>query len=93
MSRRRLFSSDEIINALLRGGFEIVRKSKGSHQALIRQRTDGGHDTTVVILHKPEVPKGTFDSILALGNVDYDDFLDWAKVKRKGRKRKKAGEA
>jgi hypothetical protein len=28
MSKQRLFSSDEIINALLRCGFELARKSK-----------------------------------------------------------------
>lgn len=90
MSKRRLFSSEEIVNALLRGGFELARKSKrGSHQSLKRQRSDGRHDVTVVPLGRKEVPKGTFDSILEQANVDYDDFLVWAGVKRKGRKHKK----
>ncbi len=89
MSKRRLFSSDEIINALLRCGFELARKSKSGHQALKRRRPDGRHDVTSVPLGEREVPKGTFDSILKLANLDYDDFLDCAKVKRKGRKRRK----
>ena len=86
MSKQRLFSSGEIIKALLRCGFELARKSK-KHQALKRQRPDGGHDIVVVPIGKKEVPKGTFDSILEQANLDYDDFLVCAKIKRKGRKR------
>lgn len=87
MSKQRLFSSEEIINALLRCGF-ILAKSKKGHQTLKRQRPDGRHDVTVVPLGEKEVPKGTFDSILKLANMDYDDFVVHAKVKRKGRKPK-----
>ena len=86
MSKATLFSSEKIIQALLRGGFEIAHKSKGGHQTLKRQRPDGGHDVTVVPMGKQEVPKGTLESILRLGNVDYADFLAWSGVKRKGRK-------
>ena len=89
MSKQRLFSSDEIINALLRCGFVLARKSKKGHQSLKRQRPDGGHDVTVVPMGEKEIPKPTFDSILKLAKLDYDDFLACAKVKRKGRKRKK----
>jgi predicted RNA binding protein YcfA (HicA-like mRNA interferase family) len=89
MRKQRLFSSDEIINALLRCGFELARKSKKNHQTLKRRRPDGRHDVTVVPIWEKEVPKGTLDSILKLANLDYDDFLDCAKVKRKGRKRRK----
>ncbi|MCG2768730.1 MAG: type II toxin-antitoxin system HicA family toxin [Chloroflexota bacterium] len=87
MTKRRLFSSDQIIAALQRGGFEIARKT-GSHMSLSRERPDGGHDVTVVKMGEPEIPKGTFDSILRLANVDYDDFLIWAKVKTKGKQRR-----
>jgi predicted RNA binding protein YcfA (HicA-like mRNA interferase family) len=89
MSKRRLFSSDEIINALLRCGFEFARRSKSGHQTLKRQRPNGRHDVTVVPLGEKEIPKGTFDNILKLANLEYDDFLACAKIKRKGRKRKK----
>ena len=89
MSRQRLFSSDKIINALVRCGFKLARKSKSGHQGLRRPRPDGRHDVTSVPIGKTEVPKGTFDNILELANVEYDDFLDCAKIKRKGRKRKK----
>ena len=64
MSKRRLFSSDEIINALLRCGFELARKSKTGHQTLKRPRPDGRHDVTVVPMGKREIPKPTFDDIL-----------------------------
>ena len=60
MSPRRLFSSDEIVSALLRGGFQAARKSKGSHQAFIRKRADGGTDVTIVVLAKREVPLACF---------------------------------
>lgn len=42
---------------------------------------------TVVPIGKKEIPKGTLEGILELANVEYEDFLDCAKVKRKGRKR------
>lgn len=77
MNKLPLYSSDEIINALIRGGFEIARKSKGSHQTLKRPRPEGGTDVTVVTIGKKEVPRGTFKNILRLANVDIDDFLDW----------------
>jgi len=88
MSGRKLFSSDEIIAALQRAGFELAHKS-GGHQALKRLRPDGSHDVTVVPLSKPEVAKGTFEALLKLANVSYDDFLIWAKVKTKGRRAKR----
>jgi predicted RNA binding protein YcfA (HicA-like mRNA interferase family) len=89
MSSRRLFSSEEIINALLRCGFELSGRAGKNHQGLKRQRADGRHDVTTVPIGRREVPKGTLDNILKLANLDYDDFLDCAKIKRKGRKRKK----
>jgi predicted RNA binding protein YcfA (HicA-like mRNA interferase family) len=87
MSRRRLFSSDEIINALLRCGFELTGRRGKNHQTLKRPRADGRPDVTVVPIGKKEIPKGTLDSILKLANLGYDEFLDCAKVRRKGRKR------
>ena len=89
MSRRRLFSSDEIINALLRCGFELSERRGKNHQGLERLRPDGRHDVTSVPIGEREIPKGTFDAILKQANVEYDDFLVCAKIKRKGRKRRK----
>jgi predicted RNA binding protein YcfA (HicA-like mRNA interferase family) len=87
MSRQHLFSSDEIINALLRCGFELTGRRGENHQTLKRPRADGRHDVTSVPIGKREIPKGTLDSILELANLDYDDFLECARVKCKGRKR------
>jgi len=77
MSKLPLLTSDEIINALLRGGFEIARKSKGSHQTLKRARKLGGTDVTVVPIGRKEIPRGTLQSILKLANVEVEEFLDW----------------
>lgn len=90
MIKQRLFSSDEIISALLRCGFEVHGRAGKNHQTLRRRRPGGkGHDVTVVPIGKTEVPKGTFDRILELAGLHYDDFLDCANIKLKGRKRKK----
>jgi len=90
MSKRRLFSSDEIISALLRCGFEVHGRAGKNHQVLRRPRPGGDrHDVTPVPTGEREIPKGTFDKILKLANLEYDDFLECAKVRRKGRKRKK----
>jgi len=86
MSRRLLFSSEQVVSALLRLGFEIARQ-KGSHASLRRRRADGGHDVTVVVLDCNPLPKGTLLGILKQGNVSYEEFLDAAKVKRKRRRR------
>lgn len=90
MSKQRLFSSDEIINALIRCGFELHGRAAKNHQTLKRLRPgQKWHDVTPVPLAKTQVPKGTFDRILLLANLDYEDFLVCAKIKRKGRKRTK----
>lgn len=89
MSKQRLFSSDEIIKALKRGGFEAAQKSKGGHLTLKRKRANKGHDVTVVPLGKRKIPRGTFDNILKLADIEYNAFLDLAKVKIKGRKKTK----
>lgn len=89
MSKRGLFSSDEIINALLRCGFKLSGRRGKNHEGLERLRPDGRHDVTSVPLGEKEIPKGTLDAILKQANVEYDDFLVCAKIKRKGRKRRK----
>ena len=90
MSKQPLFSSKEIINALQRCGFELHGRAGKNHQALKRLRPgEERPDVTVVPSGKPQVPKGTFNKILQQANLDYDDFLGCAKIKRKGRKRPK----
>lgn len=88
MNKRRLFSSKEIVAALECAGFEQHRtssRSGGSHCTLKRLRSDGRHDVATVVLGKKEVPWGTFNSILTQANMSYEEFLEFAKVKRKGK--------
>ena len=86
MNRKRLFSSDEVIAALQRAGFETFRKSRGSHQTYKRQRPDGRHDVTVVPLGISFFPKGTPNSILEQCGISYEEFMDLTTVKRKDKK-------
>lgn len=88
MTRTRLFSSAEIEAALRRGGFTPRGRSRGSHQAWTKQRPDGSHRVVIVVCDKPEVPKGTFDSILEQAGLTYEQFLALAKVKKKGQRGK-----
>jgi predicted RNA binding protein YcfA (HicA-like mRNA interferase family) len=67
MSRQRLFSSDEIINALLRCGFELTGRRGKNHQTLKRPRADGRHDVTSVPIGQEEIPKGTLDTHTSCG--------------------------
>ena len=85
MSKRRLFSSAEIVAALKRAGFESGRKTGGSHQSFERKRADDRHDVAIVVLGKKEVPNGTLRGILTQAGISYEEFLDLAKVKRKGK--------
>ncbi len=81
---RRLFSSDEVIAALQRGGFALARNSSGSHSTYKRKRPDGTHDVTVVARGYKTLPRATLHSVLTMANVTEDEFLRWAKVRRKG---------
>lgn len=57
-------SSDELIKALIKDGFQPRGKSKrGSHQVFRKQLSEGAR-TVVVPLGKKEIPQGTFGSIL-----------------------------
>lgn len=82
---RRLFSSAQILTALKHAGFEEKRRTPGSHQVLSKQMPHGNYLVTVVVLGKKEVPQKTLAGILELAGMTYDEFLDHAKVKRKGR--------
>lgn len=87
MSRRKSFSSAQVVATLERDGFEPKRRSKrGSHQTWHKHLPTCEHKVTIVPLGKKEIPKGTFDSILDLAGIDHDRFLVLAKVKRKGKR-------
>lgn len=81
MSDLPLCSSDQIIRALERAGFQAAHTSGrnakgGSHRTDVRERADGGSDVTVVVLNKREAPRGTLRSILRLASLTADEFLD-----------------
>ena len=85
MSKRKLFSSNAIAKALEHAGFEL-RSSSGAHEIYIRPRPGGGHYHVVVPRGKREIPKGTFESILEMAHMSYDEFLAFAGIRAKGRK-------
>ena len=76
MSKLPLYSSNEIVNVLLRSGFEIAR-TKGSHQTLKRPKQDEkGTDVVVVPIGKKEIPRGTFKSILRQADLELEEFQE-----------------
>ncbi len=57
-------SSDELIKALIKDGFQPRGKSKrGSHQVFRKQLSEGARNV-IVPLGKKEIPQGTLGSIL-----------------------------
>ncbi|MBN1862553.1 MAG: type II toxin-antitoxin system HicA family toxin [Dehalococcoidales bacterium] len=69
-------SSDQIINALIRDGFQPRGKSKrGSHQVFIKELAEGGKRIVPVPIGKREVPRGTLVSILRLAEITQERFV------------------
>ena len=57
-------SSDELVKALMKDGFQPRGKSRrGSHQVFRKQLSEGARNV-VVPLGKKEIPQGTLASIL-----------------------------
>ena len=69
-----LCSSRQVVNALRRAGFVPARRSKGSHQAFVRVGPDGKRYTTVVVLGKAVIPRGTLRGILDLAGLSVEEF-------------------
>ncbi len=84
--QRRLFSSDQMIAALLRPGFSEGKRIGSSHRAYIKTRPQGGFWKTIVVLGEREIKRGTFESILEGAGMTYEEFEAWARVKKKGRR-------
>lgn len=74
MSKLPLCSSDEVIRALERAGFRPVRRSRGAHLAMSK-RVGDRVVTTVVVLGKREVPRGTLRNILRLAELSNEQFV------------------
>ncbi len=65
----KLLSSREIIAVLLANGF-VLKSTKGSHSKYTKE------DKTVIVPHpKPEIPYGTFLSIVRQSGLSKSDFL------------------
>lgn len=75
MSKLPLVSSREVIRVLERAGFKRGLKSSGSHQVFAKCLDDGTTITTVVVLGKKEIPRGTLKDILTRARLSGDEFL------------------
>jgi predicted RNA binding protein YcfA (HicA-like mRNA interferase family) len=64
----KLYSSKEIIQALLKNGFKFISQ-KGSHKKFKK-----GSQTVIVPDPKNEIPLGTFASILRQSGLKKEDF-------------------
>jgi predicted RNA binding protein YcfA (HicA-like mRNA interferase family) len=71
-----LCSSDKIVKALKRAGFQPARHSKGSHQAFVKETAERKY-ITIVILGKKEVPRGTLKSILDQAGLSVEEFTKY----------------
>lgn len=72
--RLPLVSSDKLIAALHRLGFNDGPYKGSSHNSMWRPRDGGGKDVTSVVLAQKEIPRGTLKAILELANVSAADF-------------------
>jgi len=76
VSRRKLtgLNGRQIVKALQRGGFEIIRVS-GSHHVLRRPGVPGSK--VIVPVHGARnIPPGTIHSIVKQAGLTVDEFID-----------------
>lgn len=64
------FTPKEIVDILLKNGFELLR-TKGSHQIFINRKTNM---RTVVPMHSKDLKKGTLHGILKQAGIDPDEL-------------------
>ena len=72
MTKYPILSAREIINALKRLGFEVVRQ-KGSRVKLSKQ--SGNRKVTTIVPNHKTVMAGTIKGILELAEVKLEEFL------------------
>lgn len=78
MKRLPVVSSDDVIKALKKGGFEYApKRGKGSHTALYKIDEKGRK--LLIVPKRRELPKGTLLSILQQANLSKDDFIELLK--------------
>ncbi len=75
----RLIGSDELINALIRDGFQPRGKSGGGSHRVYKKMTAGGTRNVVVVLNKKEIPAGTLHSIMRQAGLSEKQLLDLLK--------------
>jgi predicted RNA binding protein YcfA (HicA-like mRNA interferase family) len=68
-----ILSGKEVVKALSKIGFELIRQ-RGSHM-ILRKQTDKEKNTVPVPNHK-ELAKGTLNSIIKQAGLTQDEFLD-----------------
>jgi len=66
-------SGKEVIKALSKSGFEVIRQ-KGSH-VIMKKKTSEGEIATVVPNHK-EVDRGTLLEIIRQAKLTRDEFMN-----------------
>ena len=76
MSAGRLpaLKAREVIRALQKAGFSIVRTS-GSHHRLVHD-TDPIRQTTVPVHQGKDIPRGTLRDIISQAGFSVEEFLD-----------------
>lgn len=82
MKKLPVVSSDDVIKALKKGGFEYApKRGKGSHTALYKI-DEKGRKLLVIVPKRREIPKGTLLSVLQQANLSKDDFVGLLKKKQ-----------
>jgi predicted RNA binding protein YcfA (HicA-like mRNA interferase family) len=80
MKKLPVVSSDDVIRALKKDGFEYApKRGKGSHTALFKI-DEKGRKLLVIVPKRRELPKGTLLSILQQANLSKDDFIELLKT-------------
>lgn len=70
-----ILSSDQIIKALRKAGFEYApKRGKGSHIALVK--IDNNRKRLVIIPKNKNLPRGTCFSIIDQAGLTRNEFLD-----------------
>ena len=77
MSDLPLCSSRDVIRALARAGFRPARRAKGSHEAWVRDRADGGKNVTIVVLGRRGIVRTTLRDIVEKAGLTEDEFISY----------------
>lgn len=74
MTQLPSLSSERLIRALRRAGFEDApKRGKGSHHALMKRETDG-RIRLVIVPERRDIPRGTLHAILQQAGLTADEL-------------------